>query len=131
MVLSPSDGWTQAQKTQNNEFVESGLENWTRMSWMTDRVGLNDKNRKIDWFKLKKIVLGTVRGDQFLYISLKFDYKFGSWLLQCFSLDFLIPLSHCLFLLLYSLPLSSLPSTCRPDGWCWYLSHQHFPEVFM
>ena len=27
LVLSPNDGWTQAQKTQNNEFVESVLEN--------------------------------------------------------------------------------------------------------
>ena len=39
-------------------------------------------------------------------------------------------LSHCLLFLLYHLPLSSLSSTCRPNGWRWYLSHQHFPEVF-
>ena len=122
-VLSLKDGWTQDQKAQNNEFVENELENWVKMSWTTNKVGSNDKNRKIDWFKLKKIVFGTVRGDQFLYISHKFDYKFGSWLLQCFFLDFSISFSHCLLLLLYSLPLSSLPSTCRPDGWCWYLSH--------
>ena len=38
----------------------------------------NDKNKKIDWFELKKIVINTIRGDQFLYISHKFDYKFGS-----------------------------------------------------
>ena len=76
------------QKTQNNEFVDSGLENWVKMSRTTDKVGSNDKNRKIDWFKLNKIILGIVRGDQFLYISHKFDYKFDSWLLQCFSLDF-------------------------------------------
>ena len=76
------------QKTQNNEFVDSGLENWVKMSRTTDKVGSNDKNRKIDWFKQKKIILGIVRGDQFLYISHKFDYKFDSWLLQCFSLDF-------------------------------------------
>ena len=31
---------------------------------------------KIDWFNLKKIILNTVRGDQFFYISLKFDHKF-------------------------------------------------------
>ena len=48
------------------------------MSWTTNKVSSNDKNRKIDGFKLKKIVIGTVRGDQFLYISHKFDYKFGS-----------------------------------------------------
>ena len=32
----------------------------------------------MDKFKLQKIVLGVVRGDQFLYIAFKFDYKFGS-----------------------------------------------------
>ena len=26
-IPGPRDGWTQAQKAQNNEFVESGLEN--------------------------------------------------------------------------------------------------------
>ena len=36
------------QKTQNNEFVESGLENWVKMSRTTDKVGSNDKNMKID-----------------------------------------------------------------------------------
>jgi len=48
LVLSPNDGWTQAQKVQNNEFVESGLKNYTKMSLMTNKVGSNDKNRKID-----------------------------------------------------------------------------------
>ena len=66
-----------AQKAQNNEFVEIGLEDWVKMSWTTNKVGSNDKNRKIGLFKLKKIVISTVRGDQFLYISHKFDYKFG------------------------------------------------------
>ena len=47
-VLSLKDGWTQAQKAQNNEFVESELENWVKMSWTTNKVGSNDKNRKID-----------------------------------------------------------------------------------
>ena len=89
-ILGPTDGWTQAQQTQNNEFVESELENWAKMSWTTNKVGSNDKNRKIYWL-VKKIVLGTVQEDQFLYISHKFDYNFGSWLLQCFSI-FLNPL---------------------------------------
>ena len=62
-VPSPKDGWTQAQKTQNNEFVESGLENWAKMSWTTNKVGSNDKKMKIDKFKLKKIVLDTIRRD--------------------------------------------------------------------
>ena len=39
------------------------------MSWTTRKIDPNDKKMKIDWFNLKKIVLGTIRGDQFLYIS--------------------------------------------------------------
>ena len=35
---SPKDGWTQAQKAQNNEFVENELENWVEMSWITNKV---------------------------------------------------------------------------------------------
>ena len=65
------------KKTQYNEFVESGLENWTLMSWITNKVDSDDKKRKIDWFKLEEIILDTVREDQFLYISLKFDYKYN------------------------------------------------------
>ena len=45
--LSPKEGWTQAQKAQNNEFVKSELKNWTKMSWTTNNMGSNDKNRKI------------------------------------------------------------------------------------
>ena len=48
------------------------------MSWTTNKMDSNDKNKKIDWFELKKIIISTIRGDQFLYISHKFDYKFGS-----------------------------------------------------
>ena len=88
------------------------------MNWTMNRVDSNDKNRKLDWFKLKKIVIGTIQGDQFLCISHKFNYKFDSRLLQCFSLDFLIPFYHCLLLLLYSLPLSSLPPMFKPNCWC-------------
>ena len=47
------------------------------MSWTTNKVDSDYKKKKIDWFKLKEIVLGAVRGDQFLYISLKFDYKYN------------------------------------------------------
>ena len=35
-------------KAQNNEFVESGLENWVKVGWTTNVVGSKDKNRKID-----------------------------------------------------------------------------------
>ena len=68
----------QAQKAQNNEFVKSGLKNWVLINQITTKVDSDDKRMKIDKFKLKKIVFGTVRGDQFLYISLKFDYKYNS-----------------------------------------------------
>ena len=46
-VPGPKDRWTQAQQAQNNEFVESGLENWAKMSWTTNKVGSNNKNKKI------------------------------------------------------------------------------------
>ena len=45
------------KKPQNNKFVESGLKNWAKMSWMANKVDLNDKNRKINGFQLKKVVL--------------------------------------------------------------------------
>ena len=48
------------------------------MKQTTSIVDSDDKQMKIDWFILNKIVLDIVRGDQFLYISLKFDYKFNS-----------------------------------------------------
>ena len=48
------------------------------MNQIITKLDSDDKRMKIDKFKLKKIVLGTIRGDQFLYISLKFDYKFSS-----------------------------------------------------
>ena len=48
------------------------------MNQTISKVDLDDKKIKIDWFNLKKIVIGIVRGDQFLYISLNFDYKFKS-----------------------------------------------------
>ena len=48
------------------------------MNQITTKVDSDDKRMKTNKFELKKIVLGTVRGDQFLYISLKFDYKYNS-----------------------------------------------------
>ena len=39
------------------------------MSQTTSKVDLDDKEMKIDWFNLKKIILGTIQEDQFLYIS--------------------------------------------------------------
>jgi len=42
---------------------------------MANKMDSSDKNRKVDEFQLKKIVIKQVRGDQFLYIYLKYDYK--------------------------------------------------------
>ena len=39
------------------------------MNQTTSKVDFDDKKMKIDRFKLKKIILDTVRGDQFLYID--------------------------------------------------------------
>ena len=57
------------QKAQNNEFVKSELENWVLVNQTTSKVDFDDKRMKIDKFKLKKIVIDTVRGNQFLYID--------------------------------------------------------------
>jgi len=48
------------------------------MSWIINRVNSIDKNNKVDWIDSQKIVLGNVRGSQFLYVSHKFVYKVGS-----------------------------------------------------
>ena len=45
------------------------------MSWVAIMVDPNDNKVEIDWFLLKKIILNTIQGDQFLYIFLEFDYK--------------------------------------------------------
>ena len=42
-ILSPTDGRTEAQKAQNNEFVENGLKNWALMNLTNTKIGLNDK----------------------------------------------------------------------------------------
>ena len=60
------------------------------MNWMANKVDSNDMNSKVGGFQLKKVVLEQVRGDQFLYIFLKYDYTIISWLLQYFSLDFFL-----------------------------------------
>ena len=87
-IPDPKDEQARVQKAQNNKFVKSGLENWAKMSWIANKVDSSDKNKKINGFQLKKVVHGEIRGDQFLYLYLKYDYKFISWLLQCFSFDF-------------------------------------------
>ena len=48
------------------------------MNPTTNKVDSSYKRMQIDWLNLKKIVLSTVQGGWFLYITLKFDYKFNS-----------------------------------------------------
>ena len=45
------------------------MENWVLVNQTTNKVDLDDERMEIDKFKLKKIILVTVRGDQFLYID--------------------------------------------------------------
>jgi len=40
------------------------------MSWVAIMVDQNDNKVKIEWFHIKKIILDTVQGSQFLYIIL-------------------------------------------------------------
>ena len=80
------------------------------MSWITVRMDLRDNQVKIDWIYLRKFVLGTIRGDQFMYILLEFD---------CYSVSFFIPRSPSLraFPLIYAIfPLSSLPYMWTVDA---------------
>ena len=86
------------------------------MSWVTIIVDPNDNKIKIDWSYLKKIVLGSVQGDQFLYVIV--DYKYSSYYYSI-SLSILRYPSVRVSLLFYTLfLLSSLPSMCRLDCWC-------------
>ena len=55
------------------------------------KVDFDDKKMKIDRFKLKKIILGTVRRDQFFYIDSQVWLQVQFLILQCFSLSFSIP----------------------------------------
>jgi len=52
----------------------------------------DDKKVKINWFYPKRIVIDTIWGDQFLYISLELDYRHSSY---CYSIFLLI--LWCLF----------------------------------
>ena len=45
------------------------------MSWVTIIMNPDDSKVKVDKFYLKKIVIDTVREDQFMYILLEVDYK--------------------------------------------------------
>ena len=64
---------------------------------------------KIDWLYLIKIVLGTVQGDQFLYISLEIDYKYNSYSYSVFLLIFQSFPLRVFFLFYTILPLHLYP----------------------
>ena len=139
-IQGPKIKRIQAQRAQYNEFVESRLENWAIMSWVAIMVDPNDNKVEIDWFLLKKIILNTIQGDQFLYIFLEFDYKY---IFQCYSIllsNFQSPLSRPPFYFILSFPfhlcpprvdqivgvdpchistfLKSLGSSCKADNYC-------------
>ena len=86
-------------KTMNLQRV--GWKNWALINQTNTKVNSDDKKMKIDKFMLKKIVISKVRGDLFLYISFRFDYKINSY---CYNVLLLV--SRSLFcegsLLLYS-----------------------------
>ena len=48
------------------------------MNQTNAKVDQDDKRMKLNRFVLKKIVLGTIRENQFLYISFRFNYKVSS-----------------------------------------------------
>ena len=68
---------------------------------LVGKLGSNESDKHNNGFRwqqdvintvmMKKTVLSKVRGELFLYIVHKLDYKFGSRLLQYFFLNFLIP----------------------------------------
>ena len=55
------------------------------MNQTNTKVDSNDKRMKIDRIMLKKIFIGKVRGDMFLYISFRFDYRVSSYCYMFFS----------------------------------------------
>ena len=72
------------------------------MSWIVIIVDLNDNKVKINWLYLMKIIIGIVRGDQFLYIILEVDYKYSFY---CYSISLSILRSPALrvFFLFYTI----------------------------
>ena len=97
--LSLKGNKIQAQKIQYNKFVESGLENYSLISWITIIVNPDDKKTKINWFYPKKIAIGSIREDQFLYIFFfEFDNKSSSCCYSIFLSIFRSSLFRAFFL---------------------------------
>ena len=57
------------------------------MSWVTVTMDPIDNKVKIDWIYIRKIVIGTVREDQFLYILFEICFKYN---FDCHSVSFSI-----------------------------------------
>ena len=57
------------KKSETMKFVESVLENWSLVNQTTSKIDFDNKRMKVDNFKLKEIVFGIIRKDQFLYID--------------------------------------------------------------
>ena len=57
------------KKSETMNFVESVLENWSLVNQTTSKIDFDNKRMKVDNFKLKEIVFGIIRKDQFLYID--------------------------------------------------------------
>ena len=70
------------------------------MSCITVRMYLEDNKVKVDCIYLKKFFLGTVQGDQFLYILLKVGYKYN---FDCYNISLSILQSLSLSLLFYTI----------------------------
>ena len=61
------------------------------MNQTTNKVDLDDMRTKIDKFKQKKIVISTVRGNQFLYIDFQILLQVQFWIATVFFSLFLDP----------------------------------------
>ena len=61
------------------------------MNLTTGKVDSDDKKMKIDQFNLKKVVLGTVQGDQFLYIDSQIGLQVQFLIATVFLFLFLPP----------------------------------------
>ena len=95
------------------------------------KVDPDDKKMKLDRFMVKKIILGMVRRDQFLYLSFRFDYKFSLRLLQYFSLDFSILCLIASFSFYTFFFFHPHPPCAGQIFSASTLSHQHLLEVLM
>ena len=74
------------------------------MSQTTSKVDPDDKKMMINRFNLKKTILGTIQGDQFLYIFSQVLLQVHLLIVKVFFSQFLDPFSQGLPLILYYSP---------------------------